>query len=497
MKNKFDVIIAGGGPVGLFLACELGLQGISVLVIERDSSFSTPLKSEPLGMRGINTNSIEAFYRRGMMDEVLDHKTRPKQFEKTDHPQFGGHFAGTMLDANKLDLSRFKYKLNGPSLCPDRTNIEKLCTVFAGHAEKLGVTIFKGTEVTAFEQSDEEVMVKSGSETYYGKWLVGCDGGRSLIRKSAGFEFVGTEAEFTGYAVLCELKDPEKLHAGFRPTKNGIYIMAAPGQVYVADFDNASFDRTQAVTVEHFQKVLRHVSGTDVTVEKIHFATTFTDRSLQATNYKKGRILLAGDSAHIHSPLGAQGLNTGIGDAINLGWKLALVVKGLKAEKFLDSYTEERHPVGAKVLEWTRAQVMKLKPNLFGEAVSNVLVDLINTDDGANYFMGRLWGISQRYDLEDHHPLVGSSVPDFEFSNDERLGPMMKNGRGLIIDFTVNSNLLGLASDFESRVDYTDMKVKDTLGLKALIVRPDGIVAWVAEESIDLEKAKAILLKWF
>lgn len=497
MKNTYDVIIAGAGPVGLFLACELGLSGVSVLLLERDHSHSTILKMKPLGNRGLNIPSIEALYRRGLLGNALENEQeRPAYFEKNPEFQFAGHFAGIILDANKLDLTRWKYRLNGPSLLPGITNLEKLCTTLSNRAKNLGVTILTDQEIKNVNQDDSQVTVESNEKIYYAKWLVGCDGGRSHIRKSFGFEFIGTEPTFTAYSVLCELKDQYKLQKGFQSTQYGMYIYAWEGNIHVVDFDNGAFDRSKELTLEHFQSVLRRITETDVTVEKINFATTYTDRAMQVTTYRKGRVLLAGDSAHIHSPLGAQGLNAGIGDAINLGWKLAATIKGQASESLLDTYTQERHPIGAWVLEWTRAQVTTLQPNQFGAATRKVIKDLLATDDGTNYFIDRVWGLSLRYDLNDEHILVGSSCPDFELSDETRLGPKMSSGKAILIDFENNSALENLAKSWKGRIDYLSLKVKDTLGLKSLIVRPDGIVAWVAEKDIDLKKATTTLTYW-
>jgi 2-polyprenyl-6-methoxyphenol hydroxylase-like FAD-dependent oxidoreductase len=499
MSNSYDVIIGGAGPVGLFLACELGMAGISVLVLEREAQIRTPSTAPPLGFRGVNTVSIEAFYRRGLLDKLISDPDgeRATYFEKTLPFKWAGHFAGNMFDGNKMELSRWKYRLPGPSLIPGRTDLESITTMLSERTESYGVTIIRGNAVTSISQDNDSVTVHAGDQVYSAKYLVGCDGGRSTIRKEAGFEFVGTEATATGYIGLCELEDAEKLRPGFQATPMGIYIVADFGPVYVMDFDGAVFDRTQTVTLEQFQKVLRHVSGTNVTVKALRLASTWTDRALQATTYRKDRILLAGDSAHIHSPLGAQGLNAGIGDAMNLGWKLAATIKGTAADSLLETYTEERHPIGAWVLEWTRAQATILKPGLAGAATAKIIRDLIDTTDGTNYFIDRFWGLSQRYDLGDEHPLVGSSAPDFEFADGTRLGNKMESGRALLVDFSNNSSLAELAGGCNGKVDYVSAQVKENLDLKALLVRPDGIVAWLAEEQTNLETAKSALLRWF
>jgi len=498
MSDSYDVIVGGAGPVGLFLACELGLAGVSVLVLERDAHVTSPFWAKPLGVRGLNTLSTESFYRCGMVDKIFDPDfERFRSLSKTETGKFAGHFAGMMLDANKLDLSRWKYFLKGPALIPGRTDLQRIITTLSERAEALGVTVLRGNEITSVSQTEDAVAVGAGNQIFRAKYLVGCDGGRSRVRKECGFEFIGTDPEFTGYSSECELEDPEKLKPGFQRTPWGMYISLDFGQIALMDFDGGKFNRTQTVTREHFQTVLRRVSGTDVTVKNLRLVSTFTDRALQAKTYRKNRVFLAGDSAHIQSPLGGQGLNAGIGDAMNLGWKLAAVVRGTAPDSLLDTYCDERQPVGEWVVEWTRAQIATLKPDPFGIATAKIVQDLIDTTDGANYFIGRVWGLSQRYDLGDPHPLVGASAPDFEFADSTRLGDKMASGKGLLVDFTNNSSIAELVSNWRSQVDYLGAQVKDNLGLEALLVRPDGIGAWLAESAPQLESARSALLHWF
>jgi 2-polyprenyl-6-methoxyphenol hydroxylase-like FAD-dependent oxidoreductase len=510
----YDVIIAGAGPIGLFLASELGLAGTSVLVLESDLVPESPWKATPLGRRGFNTPSVEAFYRRGLLDNFFDLSERASSFQKTTGSQFGGHFGGIVLDSNKLELDRWKYRLPGPALKPGPTTIEHIETTLTEHIEGSSVTILRGHSVTKITaQDNNSVTVEAGgNQSFRGKWLVGCDGGRSLVRKAAGFDFVGTDATCTGYALKCDLDNPEKLRPGFNTTGTGMYI-PGPGSLHMLDFDGAKYDRTQEITQEHLQDVLNRVTGkSDVEFTAIHLASTFTDRSKQATSYRKGRVLLAGDAAHIHSPLGAQGLNVGIGDAMNLGWKLAATIRqetgldGFPVDMtLLDTYESERHPIGAWVLEWTRAQISMLQPDLFGAAVKTLISDIIDTTDGTNLFIDRVWGLSQRYKLgesESHaHPLVGCSVPDFELDNGSRLGPKLKTARGLLVSFEDNTELKGLLTSgkYETRVDYAHLSAKDRLGFGTLLVRPDGVVAWVAEENVnpDIDALTAALKQWF
>lgn len=515
MSMVYDVIIAGAGPIGLFLACELGLAHASVLVLERDVKAESPWKADPLGRRGLNTVAVEGIYRRGMLSKLFDPAKRQFSVQKKPGFQFGGHFAGMMVNANALELERWKYLIPGPGLSPGPATIEQLEKVFSERAESLGVTILRGTGVTKIsEQTEDSVTVEAEDhQTFRGRWLVGCDGGRSVVRKAAGFDFVGTEAKFTGYAAQCDFENAERLEHGFHTTKNGMYVRAWTDALHLMDFDGASFDRTKEITKEHLQDVVRRLTGVpEVNITKIHLASSFTDRSKQTTTYRKGRVLLAGDAAHIHSPIGAQGLNLGLGDAMNLGWKLAATVRqdsravGSQPDlTLLDTYEKERHPIGARILDWTRAQVSTLEPNPFGAAIQALVRDLINTTDGTNMLIERLWGFSQRYDLgngdEAVHPLVGCSAPDFELQDGSRLGSKLEQGKGLLVDFEDNSNLKELidGEPYSARVDYIGVDAKDCRDLRALLVRPDGVVAWVTEknQAPDVDAAKAALKRWF
>jgi len=224
--------------------------------------------------------------------------------------------------------------------------------VLTERAPELGVEVRRGVEITDVAQDDRTVVARADGQEYAARWLVGCDGGRSTVRGLAGFPFIGTEPRSTGYSLLATIADPEKLRPGQHLTSAAMYIRTpADGHIRMMEFDGGAFDRSREPTREHLQAVLRRVSGTDVTIDAVHLASSFTDRAMQTTTYRRGRILLAGDAAHIHPPFGGQGLNTGLGDATNLGWKLAATINGHAPEGLLDTYTAERHPVGAKVLD--------------------------------------------------------------------------------------------------------------------------------------------------
>lgn len=503
----YDVVIAGAGPVGLFLACELRLAGVSVLVLEQAQDPHSPLKCLPFGMRGLSAPTLEAFHRRGLLHEMAAlqlSKDGPGSRSTSgaahwmDQPRrAGGHFAGIQFYQDRIDASTWPYRLPGPASNSMAVDMQSLESVLAARASAMGVDIRRGCAVEGIDLSDEEVTVRAAGEIFRGRWLVGCDGGRSTVRKAAGFDFVGTDPEFTGYSVQVELADPDKLSPGRHYTPTGMITYSPPGTIGMVEFDGGQFHRSQPITLEQVQAVLRRVSGTDVSVTTLQLATTWTDRAYQASAYRRGRVLLAGDAAHTHSPLGGQGLNLGLGDAMNLGWKLAATLRGDAPEGLLDTYSSERHPIGANVLDWSRAQVALMRPSKSSRALEAIIRDLIDTRDGATYFAERVWGVSLRHDLGDGHPLVGRSAPDFEWADGTRLGEHLRAGRGLLLDFAADTPLQALAARWGDRVTYLAKQPNDSLGLGALLVRPDGIVAWAAEVSPDADEAARAVSKWF
>lgn len=479
-----DVVIAGAGPVGLFLACELGLAGIPVLVLERAEALHSPLKRLPFGMRGLSVASAEALYRRGLLANIAA-------------PGQAGHFAGIPFDGANIDTSQWPYRLPSPADTNMAATMEHIETSLAARAAAMGVEIRRGIGVDQVGQSDQVVTIRAGGETIRARWLVACDGGRSTVRKALGFEFTGTDPEFTGYSVQVDIADPEQLGAGRHYTPTGMYFQSKPGTIAMVEFDGGAFHRTQPITLEQVQAVLRRISCTDVTLTGLELATTWTDRACQASTYRKGRVLLAGDAAHIHSPLGGQGLNLGLGDAMNLGWKLAATIRGDAPAGLLDSYTSERHPVGAQVLDWSRAQVALMRPSRHARALEAIVRDLIGTRDGATYFAQRVWGVSLRYDLGGSHPLVGRSAPDFELADGSKLAQLLADGRGLLLDFDARQPWRALAGRWSDRVSYVAAQVKDSLGLSAILVRPDGFVGWAGGTASIEEEAAQAAARWF
>ena len=496
----YDVIISGAGPVGLFLGCELALAGCSVLILEKMAGPHSPLKQLPFGIRGLNSLSVEALYRRGLLDELEIHKKlkNPHQHAVQGPRRQVGHFAGIPFHEGDIDTSQWKYRLPASTETSLMTSMEELEKILAHRAEFLGAEIIRGQAVTDFHQTGDGVVVHSGDRSFRGKWLAGCDGSRSIVRKKSGFEFAGTEPEFTGYSAKVEIADPEKLRPGRNMTAKGMYLQSQPGYLNIQDFDGGAFHHADTpVTRERIQEVLRRVSDTDVTITALHIASTWTDRARQATSYRNGRVFLAGDAAHIHAPLGGQGLNLGLGDAMNLGWKLAATIGGKAADGLLDSYHNERHPAGEQVLDWSRAQAAIMKPEPDARALNAIMRDLINTRDGATYIAGRVWGINSKYDLGGRHPLVGRSVPNFRFEDRTTIGDLMHDGRGILLDFNSNSRLETLAAGYADQFSYYSRLAEDKPGLRVLLIRPDGIVAFASGNDGDEREFREAADRWF
>jgi hypothetical protein len=264
--------------------------------------------------------------------------------------------------------------------------------------------------------------------------------------------------------------------------------------VLVVEFNGPPADRNAPVTTEELQASLRHVSGSDVTIAGVFAATRFTDNARQASSYRSGRVLLAGDAAHVHSPFGGQGMNLGLGDAMNLGWKLASVIKGWTPEDLLDTYTAERHPIGAWALEWTRAQIALMRPEPHARAMGEITGDLIETRAGATYFAKRIAGVWQRYDLGPGHPLVGKSAPDLAFQDGTRLGTYLQPGRAVLFRFA-NSSRHNVVEEHEG-FRLVRAQCVEPPPVPALFIRPDGFIAWAGDVGGDADGLDTVFRKW-
>jgi 2-polyprenyl-6-methoxyphenol hydroxylase-like FAD-dependent oxidoreductase len=501
----YDVIVAGAGPVGLMLACELGLAGVRVLVVERLTEPDLTIKAG-----AINALTAEAFARRGLLPALAEAQRQgfeqiaaffkqrfPDAPKLTSMPRFAGHFGGIFLDRDLVDWTDPAFTEPGPAadvVVVPQQEIERILTE---RAAALGVALRRGVALTDLVADHAGVTVQVGPEQVRGGWLIGADGGRSIVRKLAGFEFPGTDPEITGHQAIVELADPERLKTGWNRTETGVYAHGpVPGRILTVEFDGPPADREAPVTLAELQASLRHVSGTDVTLTRVVSATRFTDNARQATSYRLGRVLLAGDAAHVHSPFGGQGLNLGIGDAVNLGWKLAATIHGWAPPGLLDTYTAERHPIGAWVLDWTRAQIAIMRPEPHARALGRIVGDLMATGPGATYFVRKIFGSWHRYDLPGDHPLVGRSAPDLALAAGRRLSDHCHDGRALLLDLADQPGLRALAGRWGQRIAVVSTGCPDRPDLSGVLIRPDGIVAWAANGSPDLVTAEQALSTW-
>lgn len=494
--SRHNVIIAGAGPVGLFLACELRLAGCSVLVLERAPEPQSPLKALPFGLRGLTLPTMDNLDRRDLLAPL---KARMSALSTAAAAPWtagarrpAGHFAGLQFFRDRVDDTAWPWRPAGGSemLAVALADIE---AVLAARATELGNTIRYNSAVDGLEQVEDGVVVHTGTERLRAGWLVGCDGARSTVRKVAGIGFAGTEPEFTGYSMSLRLAEPNPLQPGRQHTATGMYTFAPPGTVTMVDFDGGTRHRAGPLSREDIEAVLRRVSGTDVTVTALDLATTWTDRAFLAAGYRKGRVLLAGDAAHVHAPLGGQGLNLGLSDAMNLGWKLATTICGLAPPALLDSYQQERRPVAKRVLDWSRAQVSLLRPDPGAAALRSIIRDLLETPDGATYFAGRVWGAGLQYDdVAAAHPLVGRSAPEVAFANGQRLNDVLRDGRAWLLDLDPAAPLRAIAARWAGQLGYLASTVTSDLGCAALLVRPDGVIAWAGREADRAELMPAI-----
>ena len=509
-----DVVVVGGGPVGLLLAAELMLCGVSVRVLERSTEASDVIKAG-----SINVASAEILARRGLLNKAREaHSRAVQEIAKTMAAAFGiqpqqaiamatkkvvraGHFAAIPLDNEKLDTTDADVAQHSEVVDATLVVQREVEALLAAHAVALGVPVHRGVAVTGVEQSAQSAIVHTDSGSISARYVVGCDGGRSVVRKSISFEFPGTDPEITGRQAVVDLDDASKLKFGWNWTTRGVFRYGPmPGVVLTVEFDGPPSDRNSPVDAQEIQESLRRTSGTDVQVTKLHGqATRWTDNARQVSTYRIGRVLLAGDAAHVHSPFSGQGLNLGLGDATNLGWKLAATILGWAPEGLLDTYDVERHPVGEAVLDWTRAQVALMRPDAKVGQLRNIVADLMGTPNGMTQMINKISGVTQHTNLAGTHPLVGRLVPDVTLGDGRSLRDAFIKGRFVLLDRSADGTFLARAEPWQNRANLIhDAITSQTDDVLALLARPDGVVVWTAGSSLedDLLTFDEAMSKW-
>ena len=468
-----DVIIAGAGPTGLMLACELRLQGVRTVVLERDAEPTKVVRA-----RGLHARSIEVLDQRGLLDRFLAHGRRHG---------VGGYFAGIRKPDPALD-SAHAFMLAIPQPVTDRLLTE--------HAVDLGVEIRRGCAVSGVGQDPYGVTVELSDGTRLrAQYLVGCDGGRSTVRGLAGIEFPGEAARaewLLGEMALGD--DPAAVAAvvdEVRRTQPRFGVTPAGAGLCRVLVPSAAVAENRAIppTLTEVKRQLRVIAGTDFGVHSPRWLSRFGDATRLAERFRVGRVLLAGDAAHVHPPVGGQGLNLGIQDAFNLGWKLAAAIAGWAPPGLLDSYDSERRPVAADVLDNTRAQMALTSKEPGMQAVRRLIAGLMDIEEVNRTLIEKITATAIRYDLGEGHELLGRRLPAVELTRGRRLYTLMHEGRGLLLDRTGRLSIAG----WQERVDHIADNGPE-LGTSAVLVRPDGHVAWVGTEQRDLTQS---LPTWF
>ncbi|RKG56397.1 hypothetical protein D7X30_22720 [Corallococcus sp. AB011P] len=480
--TQHAVVIAGGGPTGLMLAAELALAQVDVAIVERRAS------QEVAGSRsrGLHARSLEVLDQRGIVERFTS------QGQAVQNVAFG---------QAPLDLSDFPTRHNhGLALLQER--FERILAEWVG---ELAVPIYRGCEVTGFAQDDTGVGVAlSDGRALRAKYLVGCDGGRSLVRKAAGIGFPGWDASIS--YLIAEVEMTGAPEFGIRRDEKGTYAMGKleDGRVGLV-LREEQVSTGDAPTLDALREGLVALYGTDYGLSSATSLSRFTDMTRQAASYRDGRVLLAGDAAHVHSPMGGQGLNLGVQDAVNLGWKLAQVVRGVSPENLLDTYQAERHPVAARALRKTMAQTALSRGDARMDAVRETLTELLRMDGPRKQYAAMMSGLDVHYDLGSGHPLLGRRMPDLDLvtaDGPRRVFHLLHAARPVLLDLGEPGTLdITPWADRVQRVAarYTGEWELPALGAVtapiAVLIRPDGHVAWVGEGTDQgLHEA---LTRWF
>ena len=484
--TEHAVVIAGGGPTGLMLAGELALAGVDVVIVERRAS--QDLDGSRAG--GLHARTIEVLDQRGIAERFVS--------AGQEHPNLG-------YSLILLDITDFPTRHNYV-LALWQSHFERILADWVG---ELGVPILRGCEVVGFAQDDTGVDVELSDgrslRALRALHLVGCDGGRSVVRKAAGIDFVGWDP--TTSWLIAEVEMDEEPEVGMRREGGGIGPVNREegGGPYRVVLKERLVDHPSEPTLQDLREALTVAYGTDYGVHSPTWISRFTDMTRQAASYREGRVLLAGDAAHVHPPHGGQGLNTGVQDAVNLGWKLAQVVEGTSPESLLDTYHAERHPVGARVLHNTMAQVALSIPNDRHQALRDTMTELLSMDEPRRRIAAMLSGLDIHYDLGEGHPLLGRRMPDLDLHTADgpmRVFTLLHDARPVLLN-------LGEPGGFDispwaNRVRLVDAKhdgvwelpvLGEIAAPPAVVIRPDGHVAW-AGDLTDTELPQA-LATWF
>lgn len=480
--NEHAVVIAGAGPTGLMLAGELALAGVDVAVVERRDS--QKLAGSRAG--GLHSRSIEILDQRGIAGRFLSEGQVVQV----------GQFAGVPLDISDFP-SRHPY-----SLGLWQNDIER---ILAGWIGELAVTVYRGVEVTGFAQDESGVDVAlSDGQSLWAEYLVGCDGGRSVVRKTAGIEFAGWDPTMS--SLIAEVELAEEPEWGTREDALGVHGLGRveyeirDGEVVYADSGPVRVMVTEArigpasePTLHDLSTALSAVYGTDYGVHSPTWISRFTDMTRQAAAYRDRRILLAGDAAHVHAPEGAQGLQIGVQDAMNLGWKLAQVVKRSSPDSLLDSYHAERHPVAARILRTTMAYVALRRGDARTQALRSTIAELLRASEPREQFAAMMFGLDIHYDLGKGHPLLGRRMPDLDLTTPNgslRISELLHGARPVLLNFGETGSFD--ITPWADRVQLVDASCVGPWELPALgvitapaavLIRPDGHVAWVGDQT--------------
>ena len=489
-----DIVVVGGGPVGMLLAGELALHGIRPLVLER---LATPTGESKAGT--LHARTAQSLDRRGLLEAV-----QPGMFiARPPVARAPLHIAG-MFDHDIAPVVS-----EGPALVGSPQAYAE--QVFAQRAVDLGARIERDSEVVGLAEHETHVTLEVSDgrgdiRQVTARWVIGCDGARSAVRKHAGIPFVGTPATVSALMGEVQLLSPETAPAGWERNRRGwTLVWANPvgySRVCTYDFRGPAPDRSAPVTFEELRGEVERIAGRPVPMRSPRWLTRFSDAALQAAHYRSGRVLLAGDAAHVHFPMGGQGLNLGLQDAINLGWKLAAHVQGWAPKSLIDTYHDERHPVAERVLANVRAQVALMNPGQLTDSLRELFADLMHLPQVNDFLAGMISGTSVRYDMNaPDDPLAGEFAPDLALktrTSETRLARLLHDGRPVMLDLVDSAELREVAGFWSDRVDIVTAVTDQLTDTPAMLVRPDGYIAWSGTGAkSDARTLTTALRTWF